>query len=63
MTSKEKIKDILDQMQNTTNADWDFLRCLKQDLEHLITIAQIEGIEEARDAFNEVFGTTHKKVI
>lgn len=63
MTSKEKIKDILDWMQSTTNADWDFLRCLKQDLEHLVTIAQIEGIKEARDAYNEVFETTHKRVI
>lgn len=54
MTSKEKIKDILDWMQSTTDADWDFLRCLKQDLEHLVTIAQTEGVKEARDALNEI---------
>lgn len=55
MTSKEKIKDILDWMQNTTDADWNFLRCLKQDLEHLVTIAQTEGVKEARDALNEAW--------
>ena len=55
MTSKEKIKDILDWMQNTTDADWNFLCCLKQDLEHLVTIAQTEGVKEARDALNEVW--------
>ena len=53
MTSKEKIKDIIDWIQNTTDADWNFLRCLKQDLEHLVTISQIEGIKEAKDALNE----------
>ena len=55
MTSKEKIKDILDWIQSTTDADWIFLCCLKQDLEHLATIAQIEGVKEARDALNEVW--------
>ena len=55
MTSKEKIKDILDWMQSNTDADWNFLRGLKADLEHLVTIAQIEGVKEARDALNEVW--------
>ena len=54
MTSKEKIKDILDWMQNTTDADWSFLRCLKQDLENLVVIAQIEGIREAGDILNKI---------
>ena len=54
MTSKEKIKDTLDWIQNTTDADWNFLRCLKQDLELLVTIAQTEGVKEVRDALNKV---------
>ena len=60
MTSKEKIKEILGWIQDTTDADWNFLQCLKQDLEHLVTIAQIEGVKEARDALNEVWNNTHK---
>lgn len=56
MTSKEKIKDTLDWIQNTTDADWNFLRCLKQDLELLVTIAQTEGVKEVRDALNKVWG-------
>ena len=55
MTSKEKIKDILDWIQNTTDADWNFLRCLKQDMEGLVIIAQTEGIKEAHDALNKVW--------
>ena len=55
MTSKEKIKDILDWMQNTTDADWNFLRCLKQDLEGLVIIAQTEGIQEARDILKQTW--------
>ena len=55
MTSKEKIKDILNWIQSATDADWNFLRCLKQDLELLVTIAQTEGVKEARDALNEVW--------
>ena len=55
MTSKEKIRDILDWMQSNTDADWNFLCCLKQSLEHLVTIAQIEGVKEARDALSEVW--------
>ena len=54
MTSKEKIKDILDWVQNTTDADWNFLRCLKEDLEGLVIISQTEGIKEARDVINKV---------
>lgn len=55
MTSKEKIKDILDWMQNTTDADWNFLCCLKQDLESLVIIAQTEGVKEAHDVLNKVW--------
>ena len=55
MTSKEKIKEILGWIQDTTDADWNFLQCLKADMEHLITIAQIEGIKEAHNALNEVW--------
>lgn len=54
MTSKEKIKDILDWIQNTTDADWGLMCCIKQDLEHLVIIAQTEGVKEARDALNAV---------
>ena len=35
MTSKEKITDILDFVQNVTDADWGFMQCLKQDLEQI----------------------------
>lgn len=55
MTSKEKMNEILDFVQNAANIDWGFMMCLKQDLEGLITIAQIEGIKEAKDALNEVW--------
>lgn len=55
MTSKEKIKDILNWIQNTTDADWNFLCCLKQDLEGLAIIAQTEGVKEAHDALKEVW--------
>ena len=57
MTSKEKIKDILDWMQSVTDAedvDWGFMQCLKQDLEYLVAIAQTEGVIEVRDALNIV---------
>ena len=40
MTSKEKIKEILDFIQNKTNADWMCLMCIKEDLEDLVTIAK-----------------------
>lgn len=55
MTSKEKIKEILGWIQYTTDADWNFLMCLKQDLECLATIAQTEGIIEVRNAMDEVW--------
>ena len=55
MTSKEKIKDILDWVQNTMGVDWGLMSCLKQDLEHLAAIAQAEGVKEARNALNEVW--------
>lgn len=54
MTSKEKMNEILDFVQNAANIDWGFMMCLKQDLEGLIIIAQIEGIKEAKDALNEI---------
>jgi hypothetical protein len=53
MTSKEKIKDILDWIQNSTDADWNCLQYLKQDLENLVIAAQTEGIQEARDILNK----------
>lgn len=49
MNSKEKIKDILDFVQNSTDANWNCLQYLKQELEHLVIIAQTEGIKEAKD--------------
>ena len=61
MTSKEKISNILDWVQSTTDADWGFMQCLKQDLEHLTTIAQIEGVKEARDALNKVWNNRQEE--
>ena len=55
MTSKEKIKDILDWVQSTADVSWGFMCCLKQDLEGLVIIAQTEGIKEAHDALNKVW--------
>lgn len=55
MNSKEKIKDILDWVQSTADVNWSFMCCLKQDLEYLVTIAQTEGVKEARDALNKVW--------
>ena len=52
MTSKEKIKDILDWVQ-TNDADWHFMQCLKQELEILVVIAQTEGIKEAHNIFKK----------
>ena len=60
MTSKEKIKDSLDWVQSTADVNCGFMRCLKQDLEHLVTIAQTEGVKEARDALNKIWGNTQK---
>ena len=61
MTSKEKITDILDFVQNVTDSDWSFMQCLKQDLEHLVIIAQTEGVKEARDALNKVWNNASKE--
>lgn len=58
MTSKEKIKDILDWVQSATDVEWGFMCCLKQDLERLVLIAQTEGVNEARDALNQVWNNT-----
>lgn len=49
MNSKEKIKDILDFVQNVIKVDKLFMTCLKQKLELLVAIAQAEGIKEAKD--------------
>lgn len=43
MTSKEKINDILDWVQNTMEVNWSFMACLKQDLKDLVVIAQDEA--------------------
>ena len=42
-------------MQSTTDVDWGVMSCLKQDLEHLVVIAQTEGVKEAKDALDEVW--------
>lgn len=55
MTSNEKMTEILGFVKNVTGDDWGFMMCLKQDLEHLIVIAQTEGVREARDALNKVW--------
>ena len=52
MTSKEKISEILDWVQNTRDVNWDFMCCLKQDLEHLVTIAQTEGAKDTKAALD-----------
>ena len=61
MTSKEKIKDILNFVQSATDADLGIMCCLRQDLEHLVIIAQTEGVKEARDALNEVWNNNIKE--
>ena len=58
MTSKEKISEILDWVQSVSSIDWPFMCCLKQDLEHLATIAQIEGIKEAHEALKKDWNNT-----
>ena len=40
MTSEEKIKEILNFIQSTTDADWMCLMCIKEDLEELVAIAR-----------------------
>lgn len=61
MTSKEKIKDILDWVQSIMCVDWGFMCCLRQDLENLVVIAQTEGVKEAKDALNEVWNNNIKE--
>lgn len=58
MTSKEKIKDILDWVQSTMEVNWGFMACLKQDLEHLVVIAQTEGVKEVKEALDKVYNNT-----
>lgn len=60
LSSQQKINDILDWVQNTRDVDWGFMCCLKQDLEHLVIIAQTEGVEEAQDALSKVWDNTLK---
>ena len=55
MTSKEKIGEILDWVQNATCIDWSFMRYLKQDLEHLMDIAQLEGVKEVKAILKEKY--------
>jgi hypothetical protein len=62
MTSKEKIGEILDWVQNATCIDWSFMCCLKQDLEHLVNIAQLEGVREVKNVMNEFYEQHHKIV-
>lgn len=57
MTSKEKITSILNWVQDSY-IDWNFMRGLKQDLEELVIIAQTEGVKEAKDALDKVWGNT-----
>ena len=40
---------------------WGFMQCLKQDLEHLVIIAQTEGVKEAKDALNKVWNNASKE--
>lgn len=55
-TSKEKIEEILDWVQNASCIDWQFMRCLQQDLELLVAIAKREGVEETENILNKVWG-------
>ena len=47
MTSKEKIEDILDFVQINLHADHGFMVRLKQELEHLSSVAQIDLLNRA----------------
>lgn len=51
MTSKEKITEILNWVQDSY-IDWNFMRGLKQDLEELVEIAQAEGVDRLVDRVN-----------
>ena len=42
MTPEEKMNEILDWVQDALNVNWDFMCCLKDDLEDLVAIAQAE---------------------
>lgn len=53
VTSEEKIKEILDWVQNTQCIDWHFMGCLKQDLELLALIAKKEGAEEMENILSK----------
>lgn len=55
MTSNEKIKMILNWVQ-TSYIDWNFMRCLKQDLEELVEIARAEGADRLVDRINGLVG-------
>lgn len=57
MTSKEKITEILNWTQGSY-MDWNCMRGLKQDLEELVIIAQTEGVKEAKDALDKIWGNT-----
>ena len=49
VTSKEKIKDILNFVQKVIKVDKLFMTCLKQELEYLVIIAQTEGAKEVKN--------------
>ena len=51
MTSKEKISTILNWVQ-TSYIDWNVMCGLKQELEDLVEIAQIEGADRLIDRIN-----------
>ena len=42
MTSKEKIKNILDWTEGWTDINWGYIACLKMELEELVEIAKSE---------------------
>jgi len=51
MTSKEKITEILNWVQGSY-MDWNCMCYLKQDLEELVGIAQVEGADRLIDRVN-----------
>lgn len=61
VTSKEKMKEILDFVQDVTDADWGFMMCLKQDLEGLVIIAQTEGVKEAHEVLKKAWDNPTKE--
>ena len=46
MTSKEKIKEILDWTEGWAHVDWGYMALLRQDLEELVEIAKVEQAKE-----------------